>query len=151
MGIVFYLILVVSVLVFCIRKSFDNTVNQLLKPELSEEEQIKDKNKGWIMICMNFFLTFIICGVFTDDIVDGIVSFFFIGIPFIWLPLMLTCFNIINLIKNRHTAISTDMTTIFVGGVHYIFLMDLIGSAIHGGITNRPHIRKPYIPTSTMK
>ncbi len=144
MEVVFYLILVVSVLVFCIRKSFDSTVNQLLKPELSEEEQIKHKNKGWIMICMNFFLTFIICGLFADDIAEGIVSFFFIGIPFVWLPLMLTGFNIRNFIKNNHTAISTDMATIFVGGFYYICLMGLIGSAIHGGITNKPYTEAVY-------
>ncbi|MDE6540174.1 MAG: hypothetical protein K2K66_08275 [Ruminococcus sp.] len=80
----------------------------------------------------------------SGDIMQGIVFFLLFGIPFIWLPLMLTGFNIRNIIKNRYTAIGTDMATIFIGGVYYVMLLGIIGDAMNGGITGEPYTEAVY-------
>lgn len=65
-------------------------------------------------------------------------------IPFLWLPIVLTGFNIRNLMKNNHTAIGIDMATIFIGGMYYVTLMSFIGNGINGGITDKDYTQAVY-------
>lgn len=67
-----------------------------------------------------------------------------IFMPFVWFPIVLTGFNIRNLIKNNHTAMGTDMATIFIGGIYYLLLMDFIGDAVNGGITGKDYTEAVY-------
>lgn len=71
-------------------------------------------------------------------------AFMIILMPFLWLPIVLTGFNIRNLIKNNHTAMGTDMATIFIGGIYYLLLLGMIGSAVHGGITYKNYTEAIY-------
>lgn len=71
-------------------------------------------------------------------------AFMIIFMPFLWLPIVLTGFNIRNLIKNNHTAMVTDMATIFIGGIYYLLLLGMIGSAVHGGITYKNYTEAIY-------
>ncbi|MDE6424946.1 MAG: hypothetical protein K2K89_02245 [Ruminococcus sp.] len=138
MGLILYVPFIIIILVLCIKEAnnISTTENQ------SEKEPDKLKNQGLVMIGINFIISFVMC--LYDGIAEGIFVFFIIGIPFIWLPLMLTCFNIRNLIKNRYTAIGTDMATIFIGGIYYLMLEDIVGGTVHGGITNNDYTQAVY-------
>lgn len=54
----------------------------------------------------------------------GIYMFILIGL-FLWIPFILTVVNIKNLVKNIYTAVLTDISTIIIGGIYYLLLMDL--------------------------
>ena len=96
------------------------------------------------MIWINFIIALVMCLMYGDGIA-GAGLFFLLGIPFVWLPLMLTGFNIRNLITNNHTAINTDMATIFIGGVYYIMLEGIIGDSVVGGsMTGKPYTEAVY-------
>lgn len=71
-------------------------------------------------------------------------AFIIILMPFIWLPIVLTGFNIRNLMKNNHTTIGIDMATIFIGGAYYIMLSSFIGDAVNGGITDKDYTKAVY-------
>lgn len=71
-------------------------------------------------------------------------AFIIILMPFIWLPIVLTGFNIRNLMKNNHTTIGIDMATIFIGGMYYVTLMSFIGNGINGGITDKDYTQAVY-------
>ncbi|MCM1315592.1 MAG: hypothetical protein NC040_08530 [Muribaculaceae bacterium] len=114
--ILLYVAFIAWIIILCIKEA-----NKIINSEISEKEQDKPKKKFSAMIWINFIITFVMCLTY-DGIASGVFLFFIIGITFIWLPLMLTGFNIRNLIKNNHTAINTDVATIFIGGVYYIML-----------------------------
>ena len=136
--ILLYVAFIVWIMILCIKEA-----NKIIKSEISENEQDKPKNQGIAMIGINFIIAFVICLTY-DGIADGIFAFFIIGIPFIWLPLMFTGFNIRNLIKNNHTAIGTDMATIFIGGVYHLLLLDILGDSLHGSMTGKPYTEAVY-------
>lgn len=71
-------------------------------------------------------------------------AFMIIFMPFVWLPIVLTCLNIRNLIKNNHTAMGTDMATIFIGGIYYLLLLSAIGDGIHSGISGKDYTEATY-------
>lgn len=137
MELILYVPFIIIILVLCIKEAANTLENQ------SEEEQGKAKKRGFSMILINIILAFVVCLVW-GGIADGIGIFFIFGIPFVWLPLMLTGFNIRNLIKNRYTATGTDMATIFIGGVYHIMLLGIIGDAINGGLTGKPYTESVY-------
>lgn len=132
MHIVFFITFYIAVVVYCIKKSFNITVNLLIQSELTEEKKTERKNIGLTMAVVNLVLTLIIFATY-DHTLNGFILAFVFGIPFVWMPLMLTDFNIINLIKNRYTSIDTDLSTIFIGGIYYLLLLGMIGDGVMGG------------------
>ena len=136
--ILLYVAFIALIIILCMKEA-----NKTIKSEISGNEQDKPK-KFSAMIWINFIIAFVMC-LTHDGIANGIGLFFIMGIPFIWLPLMLTGFNIRNLIKNKHTAIGTDMATIFIGGVYYIMLEGIIGDSVGGGsMTGKPYTEPVY-------
>lgn len=137
--ILLYVAFILWIIILCMKVAANKFENQ------SEKEQDKPKKRFSAMIWINFMITFIIAMIWGGSIYGGIWIFFFVGIPFIWLPLMLTGFNIRNFIKNNHTATRTDMVTIFIGGIYYIMLLSMIGEgAMNGGITGAPYTEAVY-------
>lgn len=118
------------IIMLCMKEATNTSESQ------SEEEQDKVKKRGFSIILISIILAFVACVIW-----GGIEFFLLFGIPFIWLPLMLTGFNIRNFIKNNHTATGTDMVTIFIGGIYYIMLLSMIGG---GGITGEPYTEAVY-------
>lgn len=55
--------------------------------------------------------------------IDDLFTAFIMVALILWLPCVLTFFNIRNLIKNVHKAIFTDISTIVIGGIYYLSLM----------------------------
>ncbi|MDE5557645.1 MAG: hypothetical protein K2J32_08145 [Ruminococcus sp.] len=137
-SILLYVAFIALIVKLCMKEA-----NKTINSEISETEQDKPK-KFSAMIGINFIIAFALC-LTHDSIMKGILFFLLFGIPFVWLPLMLTGFNIRNLIKNNHTAIGTDMATIFIGGVYYIMLEGIIGDSVGGGsMTGKPYTEPVY-------
>lgn len=122
-------------IILCMKEA--NKIIKIIKSDISEKEQDKFKKRISLIVWISFILTFVICLIYggTDNRIS---IFFLVGIPFLWLPLMLTGFNIRNLIKNNHMATNTDVATIFIGGVYYIMLFGLID------VTDAPYTKAVY-------
>ncbi|MDE6670744.1 MAG: hypothetical protein K2K16_00960 [Ruminococcus sp.] len=131
---ILYIAFVIIPMIVCIKKA--NTI---------QSEKIQ--NIGLVMTGINFLITFIVSISMTTEIIQGLILFLIFGIPFIWLPLMLTDFNIINLIQNRYTSTNTDLATIFIGGVYHCMLLFVIGdsTAIGGSMTGADYTEAVYI------
>lgn len=139
-SILLYVAFIAWIMILCIKEA-----NKIVKSEISENEQDKPKNQGIAMIGINFIIAFVMCLTY-DGIADGIFAFFIIGIPFIWLPLMLTGFNLIyfrNARNDIHT-VKTDLITIFIGGVYHLLLLDILGDSLHGSMTGKPYTEAVY-------
>ncbi|MDE6666174.1 MAG: hypothetical protein K2K14_08340 [Ruminococcus sp.] len=146
MELILYVPFIIIVLFFCIKEAnnISTPTNQSEESGLSEKEQGKPKNQGMAMIGINFIISFVMC--LYDGIADGIYVFFIIGIPFIWLPLMLTGFNIRHFRNARNDihAVQIDLITIFIGGVYHMLLLSMVGGALHGGITDKNYKEAVY-------
>lgn len=142
-GLVFillYVAFIAWIMILCIKEA-----NKIVKSEISENEQDKPKNQGIAMIGINFLIAFVI-SMTIGDIMQGIGLFFIFGIPFIWLPLMLTGFNIRHF-RNARNDIHTmkiDLITIFIGGVYHLLLLDILSDGLYGSMTGKPYTEAVY-------
>ena len=138
--ILLYVAFIAWIMILCIKEA-----NKIVKSEISENEQEKPKKKFSNMIGINFIIAFVMC--LYDGIADGIYVFFIIGIPFIWLPLMLTGFNLRHFHNARNDihAVPIDLITIFIGGIYYIMLEGIMGDSVTGGsMTGKPYTEAVY-------
>lgn len=73
-------------------------------------------------------------------------AFMIIFMPFLWLPIVLTGFNFRHFRNDRNDihAVQIDLITIFAGGIYYLLLLSMIGSAVHGGITDKNYTEAVY-------
>ncbi|MBD5159532.1 MAG: hypothetical protein HDT23_04740 [Ruminococcus sp.] len=132
MGIILFTV-GVMIVVSCIKKA--NTIQSEKIPHI-----------GLVMTGINFLIAFIVSISMMTEIIQGLTMFLIFGIPFIWLPLMLTGFNIINLLQNRYTSVNTDLATIFIGGIYHCMLWYMVGHSVAGSaMTGKDYTEAVYI------
>ncbi|MDE6834678.1 MAG: hypothetical protein K2J39_10615 [Ruminococcus sp.] len=107
---------------------FRYTLNEMTKSiDVSDPESKPDRlyhNIALVSIVV-YLLIVLSLMIISNDFNLESCYFIIILMPFLWLPLVLTGFNIVNLNRNRYKAIGTDLSTIFVGGIYHLMLIDV--------------------------
>lgn len=114
--------------IIIIKLVFRYTSNEMTKSiDVYDPESKPDKSRHNVArISMIIYLLLNIPLVIFVGLSDfSLLSFYFVIalIPFLWLPVVLTGFNIINLHRNTYKAIGTDLSTIFIGGFYHLMLI----------------------------
>lgn len=113
----FSLVVVACVISFASKES-SKTIDEL------NPESKPDKSYSYIILgCSIAYISLILLD--PGDIGKAFILMVFL-IPFIWLPMVITGFNVRNLIKNNNASRIIDLTTIILGGFYYILAMDTV-------------------------
>lgn len=134
------MILFIGFTLIVIAVVFSYALNESKKSiDESDPDSKPDKSYLHIIAVSTVIYIFFVVARTSEALALEEIAFIIILMPFIWLPIVLTGFNIRNLMKNNHTAIGIDMATIFIGGAYYLMLMSFMGDSVHGGITDKSY------------
>ena len=111
-------VVVVGVILFTSKES-SKTIDE------SNPESKPDKSYFYMILgCTVVYMLLMLF--LADRSGEALILMVFLLIPFIWLPIVLSGFNVRNLIKNNHTSEITDITTIILGGLYYKLAMGIV-------------------------